>query len=142
MKQKIFIDIVSFSLILLFVYTAFSKLFTHSEFKSQLEKSPLIPFPGLFALLLPLAELVLAGMLAVNTTRKAGLTFSAVLLGLFTLYILYMLLFVKHLPCSCGGVLKNLTWTEHILFNSGFLLLTITAIFFENKSNKPGAYLK
>jgi putative oxidoreductase len=56
---------------------------------------------------------------------------------LFTFYILYMLLFEKHLPCSCGGVLKEMTWKQHLVFN-----LFFTAIAFTGLKILPGAHGK
>ncbi len=55
---------------------------------------------------------------------------------LFAGYIGYMLVFVKHLPCSCGGVLQGLSWGQHLLFNLLFLLLAVMGTLLESKPKK------
>ncbi|HZH70563.1 MAG TPA: MauE/DoxX family redox-associated membrane protein [Flavobacteriaceae bacterium] len=37
------------------------------------------------------------------------------------------------MPCSCGGVLEQLGWTEHLAFNIGFMGLGVVGILIENK---------
>lgn len=142
MKHNIIIEIICFLLIALFVYAAFSKLFTYTDFKNQLSRSPFIKeWPGTIAIVLPLAELLIATMLIVNVTRRAGLIISFIMLTLFTVYIIYMLVFEKNLPCSCGGVLKQLTWKQHLLFNLFFAGIAFAGIRLEkNISHKQIAY--
>lgn len=142
MKQNIIIEIICFLLIILFVYAALSKLFAYADFKNQLTRSPLVKnWAGVVAFVLPAVELIAAGLLTLSTTRKAGLLLSFVLMALFTGYIIYMLLFEKNLPCSCGGVLKKLTWKQHIVFNIFFLLTAIAGMRLEkNKNHKQIAY--
>jgi len=147
MKQNTIIEIIYFLLILLFVYAALSKLFNYAEFKSQLTRSPLINnWSAQIANVLPATELITAGLLTINVTRKAGLALSLILMTLFTGYIIYMLLFEKNLPCSCGGVLKQLTWKQHLLFNVFFLLISFAGIILQKNNKtvhtKQEAYLK
>ncbi|MDB5199266.1 MAG: hypothetical protein JWO92_1229 [Chitinophagaceae bacterium] len=135
MKQNILIEMVCFLLILLFVYAALSKLIDYSNFKIQLSRSPLIKASATYlAIILPALELITAGMLMVPSSRIAGLFLAFVVLSLFTFYIIYMLLTEKKLPCSCGGVLKQITWKQHILFNVFFLLIAFAGIKMENKN--------
>jgi hypothetical protein len=51
----------------------------------------------------------------------------------FIIYIIAIILTNDQLPCSCGGVLEELSWSQHIVFNSIFILLGITAIIIESK---------
>jgi hypothetical protein len=69
-----------------------------------------------------------------STTRKYGLVTSTILMAIFTIYISYMLLFTSNLPCSCGGVLKQLNWSQHLVFNVIFLLLSIMALWLSNNN--------
>lgn len=133
MRQNITIEIICFLLILLFVYAAVSKLLDYSSLESQFQNSPVLsPFHS-FAWLLPVVELVTAAMLSIKSFRLEGLYIAFTLLMAFTIYIIFMLLFVKHLPCSCGGVLKYLSWKQHIVFNGFFLFLSGTGIYYERK---------
>lgn len=129
MKQKVIIESICFVLIMLFVYAAFSKLFEYNTFKIQLQDSPIVrPIASIVVWLIPTTELVVAGLLTIKYYRKTGLYFSFFLLLIFTLYISSMLLSGIHLPCSCGGIIENLTWEQHLLFNLFFLVLALVGI--------------
>jgi hypothetical protein len=129
MKRSIIVDIISSLFILLFVYTAVSKLSTIRMFQVVLHKSPLIgEFNVLLSWAVPITELLITALLFVPRTRRLGLAVSLALMSLFTLYLCYMLLFTPDLPCSCGGVLKTLTWNEHLLFNIFFIFLAVTGL--------------
>lgn len=47
---------------------------------------------------------------------------------LFTVYIFMILNFTSFIPCSCGGVLEKLGWTEHLIFNAVFVIMGLIAI--------------
>src|SRR5215217_6858645 len=118
MKRQITIEIISSLLILLFVYTASSKLLALDSFKSVLSKSPLIGEKAFFiAWALPVTELIVSLLLFIPGTRLWGLYGSAILMTAFTTYLGYMIAVSPHLPCSCGGVLKQMTWNQHLVFN-------------------------
>jgi hypothetical protein len=85
--------------------------------------------------LLPATEIVIALLIFIHQTRKTGLYAATILMILFTLYIIYMMLFYPNLPCSCGGFLTELSWPGHLVFNSSFILLGILAIRMYNNSN-------
>ena len=128
-KQKITIEIICSLLILLFIYAAFSKLFDYKTFQQQLTASTLLhPISGILAWAVPLIEISISLLLMIDNTRLGGLYASLVLLVFFTIYIIIMLFSVSHLPCSCGGIIKKLSWRQHITFNCGFIFLSIIAI--------------
>lgn len=143
MNQKTAIEIISSLLILLFVYAASGKLIEYSVFKAQLKNSEwLRQFAGIIAWLVPAIELIVSLMLTVKVTRILGLYASLILLLIFTLYISGMLLSGKHLPCSCGGVIQQLNWKQHLLFNLFFLVLSLIGILLERKQKLTTRYLK
>jgi hypothetical protein len=123
--HKNFIDITAALLILLFAYTGISKLSEQRIFEYVISKSPLIGTwaPGL-SWTIPIVELLTVILLFFPYTKLAGLWASLGLMLLFTGYIAYMLVFSSKLPCSCGGVLKKLTWIQHLEFNVLFTLLS------------------
>jgi len=122
--------------IFLFVYTAVSKIIDHDSFVAVLSKSPLLgEFNNFISWTIPLVEIAISLLLFIPNFRRIGLLLSALLMSLFTLYIAYMLLFTPALPCSCGGVLKNLGWKEHLVFNSCFTVLAFISWRF-SKTNK------
>jgi hypothetical protein len=129
MKQKIFTEIISFLLTLLFVYAATAKLLQYSRFQDQLSVEPFIAtYKNIIAWLLPVTELAIAMVLAIKNTRLYGLYASLLLLIIFTAYITGMLLLAASLPCSCGGVISGLSWKEHLLFNLFFIAISIAGI--------------
>lgn len=129
MKYRLYIDIIAGLLILLFVYTALSKLDNYSFFLAQLS---LYPFIGLFgstlAWVIPSMELIIAILLIVPAYRTKGLMAALILLIAFTVYLLLMILYTPDLPCSCGGVIQSLTWMQHVFFNCGFIMVTFIAV--------------
>jgi hypothetical protein len=47
---------------------------------------------------------------------------------MFTAYIIAITKFSDYIPCSCGGVLQEMGWGEHLVFNICFVLLALAAI--------------
>lgn len=124
-KAIIIADSISSLMLLLFLYTSLNKLLDHHLFKSVLLASPLLrPFAGIISWLLPFSEIAIVVLLLIPSTRLGGLYASFVLISLLTIYLAYMLLFTPNLPCGCGGVLKILTWPQHIVFNLFCILLS------------------
>jgi putative oxidoreductase len=129
MKKTMIADIISALLLLLFVYTAISKLITREAFEFVLFLSPSLREYAVFlSWALPVTELVVCVLLFLPATRLAGVYASGVLLLLFTLYLVWMLLFTSDRPCQCGGVLSSLSWPQHIIFNLFFLVLSVTGM--------------
>jgi len=137
MARKIVVEVIALSFVILFLYTGISKLMEYSVFREQIAGSPILaPIAWWFAWLLPLSEFVAALLLFFPRTRLKGLYGGLVLMILFTGYIVGILNFSKHLPCSCGGILELLSWKAHLLFNSALILLAWIGIWLEAQSRK------
>lgn len=137
MKRNLIIEIIGSLLILLFLYTALSKLLDLRHFKAMLSTSPLIgKRAAIVALVLPITEILVALMLFFRRTRLWGLWGSVALMTIFTIYLGYMIMFTPNLPCSCGGVIKQMTWKQHLVFNILFLLISLTGLVLERKRIK------
>lgn len=126
------IEISVFMLILLFAYTAMSKLVAFSAFTREMYNQTL---PQILIVIdiytLPEAELLLCLLLLFSQTRLAGLWLSLGMLLIFTTYIgLVLIHFFPWVPCSCGGVIAAMGWKLHFFFNLFFLLINIMAIYF------------
>ncbi len=129
-KQILIADIISAMLLLLFFYTSLSKLEDYGLFRNVLKVSPLLkPFAGIISWVLPVTEIAIVVLLFIPTMRLKGLYASFILITLFTIYLVYMIVFTPNLPCSCGGVLRLLTWKQHIFFNLFFILLSFAGIY-------------
>lgn len=137
MKKAIVIEIICFLFILLFIYAALMKLLDVEKFTVQLGQSPLLmAFAGWIAWVVPITELIVATMLIFSRFRLIGLYASFTLMTMFTVYIIVILTYAQHVPCSCGGILEDMGWTEHLIFNTGFVLLAIIGIVLINKQEK------
>lgn len=123
------IDLTIFLLIILFTYAALSKLMEYDKFTVQLAQSPLLTsFAGTVAWAIPALEIVLALLVSVPRWRLLGLYGAYTLMVIFTAYIIAITQFSDFVPCSCGGVLQKLGWTEHLVFNLFFVALCGIAI--------------
>jgi hypothetical protein len=117
--------------IVLFTYAAVSKILDFENFQAQLGQSPLLSiFAEVISVAIPGVEISLSMLLMIPKTRILAIHYSCFLMFLFTVYIFMILNFSSFVPCSCGGVLEKLGWTEHLVFNILFVLLGITAIVF------------
>lgn len=137
MKRTTIIEIIITLYIILFLYTGISKLMDYSFFKEQIAISPILaPIAKPIAWGLPWIEFLVTVLLLVPRWRLKGLVASAVLMFLFTAYIILVLSFNKEIPCSCGGVIEQLSWGQHIVFNSLFIALAIIAISIQKRIRK------
>ena len=128
MKKRI-VDVICGLLILLFAYAAISKLNDRQHFELVLGEMLLLKHvAGFISFALPVTELIVCALLFVPATRLLGLYASFGLLTSFTIYLGYMILFAPKLPCSCGGVLERMSWTQHLAFNIVFIAFSAIAI--------------
>lgn len=135
--RKLFVDITIALLIVLFLHTALSKFLDFKGFVFDLNNQP---FPNNFTPFLswfiPSAELAIVVLLLFERTRSAGLLASLILMAAFTIYTSLVLLdFFDYVPCSCGGVVRYLNWTQHFFFNLFFVVITSVAILFRSNTN-------
>jgi uncharacterized membrane protein YphA (DoxX/SURF4 family) len=137
MKRSTIVEIISALFILLFVYTGIKKIQAFDDLKFVLKDYPLIGGLGnTIAWALPTIELLVALLLFIPRFRKIGIYSSLVLMTGFTLYSISLITFAPHLPCTCGGMLQQLSWTQHLIFNIAFILLAIIAIRLQHKNTK------
>jgi hypothetical protein len=123
MKQHASTAITSL-LVFLFAYTAVSKILDHQSFLSVLQQIPVISMgAGILAWAIPSAELCIVLLLLFKPTRLLALHCSSLLLIVFTIYLIYMVLSMQHLPCSCGGIISRLSWKQHIMLNIALIVL-------------------
>ncbi len=124
--------------VLLFVYAAVSKLLDFNTFQNQLGQSPLLSaYAHWVVWAVPISEILIAILLCIGRFRILGLYGFYGLMVMFTAYIIIILNFTSFVPCSCGGVLEELGWTEHLIFNIVFILLSgISILFLSTKKSK------
>lgn len=123
-------ELISGLLILLFAYTAITKVAafktTLHEINNQVLPNWMTPY---LAVAIPAAELLIVAGLLTRRYKMAALYASLALMVVFTVYIGLALLNVyDRMPCSCGGVLKYMGWRTHFAFNLFYVVITIVAI--------------
>ncbi|MDO3627561.1 MauE/DoxX family redox-associated membrane protein [Mucilaginibacter sp. BT774] len=140
MKSNRWKEIITFLLIILFAYTATSKFLDYYRFVFQMRLAP-FPLIKMFApaigWIMPLLEwmLVIALGIGIIYPRRLlrPLWMSLFLFLLFEVYISVMLLSGLRLPCTCGGVISEMSWSGHLIFNAVFLLLNGIALWLHKK---------
>ena len=139
MKRKIIIEIISSLLILLFLYASVSKWLSFKTFIGEMNNQP---FPNWMTPFLvwsiPFIEVLIAVGLIFEKTRVQSLYASFFLMLAFTIYTVVILLHAfKYIPCSCGGVIRKLTWPQHLFFNLFFVGISLLGIIL--KKREPAA---
>lgn len=126
--------VICYLYIFLFVYAAFSKLLDFEAFKVQLGQSPLLSANAYWVVyMIPTVEIIISILLAVARWRYLGLITAFGLMVMFSTYIIIILNYSSFIPCSCGGILSEMNWTQHLVFNIGFVVLAIIGLLLHQK---------
>ncbi|WP_312304003.1 DoxX family protein [Chryseobacterium sp.] len=139
MKKKLtqFPIWIAYFFILLFCYAAISKIFDFENFQVQIAQSPLLSaYAGFVSYVVIIVELLIVLALIFTNTKRLGLYASLGIMVAFTVYIFLILNYSEFIPCSCGGILEKMGWTEHLIFNIICVLLAIAAIIILEKENE------
>lgn len=136
--RRIALEVICLLYILLFVYAATSKLSDYHDFLIQIGKSPILTaFAELAAIGVITLEALIALLLFFPKYRFVGLFLSLSLMTMFSAYITILLLWSPYVPCSCGGILSVLGWTEHLIFNLFFVVLAIAGLLLIGSPHTP-----
>jgi len=136
-RKEIIIQSISAAFILLLVYAAATKLLDYQKFVVQIGQSPLLThYADFIAWFIPTLEILIAALLAWPRFRIPGLYAAFTIMVMFTAYIIAILNFSEHIPCSCGGVLEKLGWKEHLAFNIVFIFLALAGIIMTHQLEK------
>lgn len=137
-KKETILTIICALLILLWTYTAFSKLANTQEFKRQLTGQVFSrQFVQFLFWFIPSIEIFAAALLLFKKTIHTGLLLSSILMFAFSAYIILILAgYYPRVPCSCGGVLKAMGWQTHLWFNLFFLTISIIGLSLKQNPNK------
>lgn len=130
------LNAIVYAFILLFVYTALSKWFMYTLYVNDLHRSPQLgPYAGIISIVIPASELLISALLLLGKTkgRKWGLYGAFLLMLMFTAYVAWVLNFTYDRPCTCGGIIRNLSWKNHMLFNIVFTILALIGIYLERR---------
>jgi uncharacterized membrane protein YphA (DoxX/SURF4 family) len=135
MKRATIAELIAFLFIILFLYTGISKLMDYDIGTEQIALSPILaPIAGFIVIFITIAEITTSILLFFPKTRIHGLRASLILMIAFTGYVFYLLTYNDQLPCTCGGVLEQLSWPQHLILNITLIILAIIAIRLSKRS--------
>jgi len=133
--RNLSVDAISLLYVSLMLYTAISKVMSFAETREQLSLMPLLENQSdIVAYGLPLLEVIIAVIIFIPRSRRLGLYLVTGLMILFTGYVIYLIRYHPHLPCTCGGFISALSWPQHLVFNGIFIFLGVLALYFDRKS--------
>jgi len=135
MDRKPTTELITVLLIILFIYTASSKLLDIAAFRKQMLNQPLPEtLRQNLVWLVPLSEITTSIFLIIKPLRLYGFVLAFLLMLAFTLYVsLILAKAFAYIPCSCGGILNTLSWEVHLIFNIVFTILALAGIIIERK---------
>src|SRR5450432_3620534 len=141
-RRQLCIELIASLLILLFLYAGVSKFLAFDRHIHDMYNQPLPHFMRPFLVWgVPFLEIAISIALIFEPSRMIGLYASLILMALFTLYTGFVLFhFFSYIPCSCGGVIRKLTWGQHMVFNLFFVGLALTGIVLQRKRSKSNPY--
>ena len=133
------ITLISYSLGVLFMYTAISKLNGYGKFEATIGQSAMLtPYAGVLAWAVPSFEILIAVMLVFKGLRQFGLYASLGLMAVFTAYVFIVLQSPEKPPCNCGGVVSEMNWSQHLVFNIVFTGLAGVGVVLEKIPRNSG----
>src|SRR5258707_8840986 len=142
-RRQVVLESISALLIMLFLYASISKFLDFQRFFGEMNNQPLpnswTPF---LIWTIPSLEIAISVVLIFERTRMVGFIASLTLMTLFTIYAVVILLhFFAYVPCSCGGVIRKLTWPQHLVFNAFFVFLSVMGIILQRRSSFKSIFI-
>lgn len=107
------------------------------NFQVQIGQSPLLSaYAGFVSYMVIILELVIVLLLIFPRSNLLGLYASTALMSAFTVYIFLILTYSDFVPCSCGGILEKMGWTEHLIFNIACVIHGLLSVGIKEKENR------
>jgi len=138
MAKRLFINCTVFLYVLLYAYTAYNKLLDLGFIQKSLSEYPIVGhYPVFFSWAIPIAEIIAVVLLTIPALRMLGIVAATLLMSAFTGFIIYLFLSKSEMPCTCGGMISHLNWTQHLIVNSVFLIIGILSIILMKRDFRP-----
>src|ERR1700722_4222524 len=143
LKRQVVLECIAALLILLFLYASVSKFLDFKRFIDEMNNQPLpnswTPF---LVWGIPFLEIVISAALLFEYTRLLAFYASFVLMTLFTIYAIMILAhFFPYVPCSCGGVIRKLTWPQHLALNLFYVALSVLGLILQRSKNIKSIFI-
>jgi len=126
-EKKRLLEILASLIVLLFSYASLYKWFYFSDFIKEMNKQPLPKsWTPYLVRTIPAVEIAAAVLLCFRVSRLWGFLLSSLVMLTFSAYTMIILAHgFSYIPCSCGGIIEDLTWGQHLLLDNSFLLISI-----------------
>ena len=138
MKKELLYELITGLLVLLFLYTGFTKILDFRNFEISMRFQHLpgwLTTPMIY--LLPGSEIIVAALMVSDKTRVAGLYIFLVMMTGFSLYVGAALLqFFPNAPSACGGIIKSKSWGPHLMLNLLWVFLAGISLRHYRKTQK------
>lgn len=128
--RNLLTNILSSLIILMFTYVVASKLMDIKDFRGSLNNQPFDnKFTPFLMVALPVSELLVVALLLFKKTTFYGFLLSTILMSIFTVYIgLVLGRYYDRIPCSCGGITSQMSWIQHLYFNTFFIIVSAIGV--------------
>jgi hypothetical protein len=135
MKIQYYNSVLVAILLGIFLFTGMEKAWHHDTFVIKLGRQPLPKWiRDMLEWGLPVAELLVVGLLVTTRTRILGLWASAAMMLAFAGYTAYAAMEpAGFVPCACGKLFNALTWGQHFWVNMGLAGLAVAGIVFHEQ---------
>ncbi|MDR2270460.1 MAG: hypothetical protein LBF27_06080 [Sphingobacterium sp.] len=141
--KNILSEIIVFILILTWVYTFAAKVFDFETFQRQIKGAYLLSAGGNpLPYLLQIVHLGIILLLMNKNWRRIGLITSALVLILYTGYLIYVLHFAPSIPCSCIAMFSWMNWNDQLYFNIAILAINIIGLVFFSLNRPPHSQIQ
>jgi putative oxidoreductase len=146
MKKNLVLETILALIIFLFLYSSLNKLMDMRTFARDMGHQPFPKWSKPYLIwIVPLSELTISLLLLADTlpslirkqpgehTRKIlrrgriiALWGTSILMCIFTIYTTAAVLqLFEDIPCSCGGVIRNLSWPQHLALNLFYMAISL-----------------
>jgi hypothetical protein len=136
--KNITAQLICMSIVILLTESSLEKLSHFSVFRMQLKQSPWILISAnslLWAWTIPMAELILSGLMLQVKTRILGCLGATVLFTSFLLYMLWIWSLHKNLACGCNAFIEKLSIAQHVFVNIMLVILSVMGVFIHKTIN-------
>lgn len=139
-RDKIIYISINYILLIVFAFAAITKLLEQEKFYTNLVNSPMLELPSLVIHILSWLIPILEGVVVIGLIWKRfqiqAIYLIVILLITYIIYSLAILLVAPYSPCSCGGVIALIDWTQHLYLQIGLLSLTLVEFYYHFKISK------
>ncbi|MFD1283299.1 MauE/DoxX family redox-associated membrane protein [Mesonia ostreae] len=120
-------------LVILFTYVGITQIIFRDNVELNLLNSPLLSIPeteiSLLSWFIPILELLAVVLLLFPRSHLIGLYLTISILAIYTCYNLGILYIVPYIPCSCGGMLKFLSWQQQLWITISCLIIAVLTLY-------------